>query len=311
MKSCSRPPWSPRQRARQRLGARPKTDIYSFIAIKQSAVKDDDLKEVVALRESSDCAAAKRGLRGLAYASTNPFVQINAVVGLLDLFSPLDDDAQDLANMCESARGAARRVDSKSAEAYLVAQKGYLLSFEFGRLAIERYMNVMTESTIGFSLEAPHVAAESQKRLEELSTGYAEAFNTAITLAQESQSASGIAAVLISIGNAAGQRAMTLAHIGSNAAASHERDVCKRSLLAAKDLYAELGDEHGVANVQMNLANHLRFLGETEAAMALVKAVIPVAEKFGDTDLRKKAGWLEETLRTGIIPDYMAGERRQ
>jgi len=155
------------------------------------------------------------------------------------------------------------------------------------------------------------VAAARQKRLEELSTGYAEAFNTAITLAQEAQSASALAAVLISIGNAAGQRAMTLAHIGSNTAASHERDVCKRSLLAAKDLYAELGDEQGVANAQMNLANHLRFLGETEAAMALVKAVIPVAEKLGDTELGKKAGWLEESLRTGKIADYMTGERRE
>jgi hypothetical protein len=87
--------------------------------------------------------------------------------------------------------------------------------------------------------------------------------------------------------------------------------VCKRSLLAAKDLYAALGDEHGVANVQMNLANQLRFLGETEEAKELIKAVIPVAEKYGDVDLRKKAGWLEESLRTGKIPDYMAGERRE
>lgn len=37
--------------------------------------------------------------------------------------------------------------------------------------------------------------------------------------------------------------------------------------------------------------------------------VIPIAERYGDVDLRRKAGVLEERLRTGEIPDYMAGER--
>jgi hypothetical protein len=287
------------------------SDIYSYIAVKEYAAKDEALREVVALRESPDRVAAKRGLRALLYRSTNPLVQINAVVGLMDLFSPMEDDLGDLANMCETARGAAKRIDSKSAEAYLLAQRGFFQSFEFGRLAIERYGNMMTEQAIGVSLEDPNIAAARQKRLEQLSKSYTEAFNGAIAIAQESQSGPAMAAVLISIGNAAGQRATTLMHIGPRAAANHERDVCKRSLLAAKDLYAELGDEHGVANVQMQLANQLRFLGETEEAKELVKAVIPIAEKYGDTDMRKKAGWLEETLRTGKIPDYMAGERRE
>jgi hypothetical protein len=289
----------------------PETDIYSYIAIRQAAIKDEALREVVALRESPDRAAAKRGLRALLYRSTDPLVQINAVVGLMDMFSPIDDNLSDLANMCESTRAAAKRIDSKSAEAYLLAQRGYFQSFEFGLLAVQRYGNMMMEQMIGLPVEDPQAAAQRQRRLEQLSKDYAEAFKGAIALAQESQSGPAMAAVLISIGNAAGQRALTLIKIASRAAADSERDVCKRSLLAAKDLYAALGDEHGVANVQMNLANQLRFLGETEEAKELIKAVIPVAEKYGDVDLRKKAGWLEESLRTGKIPDYMAGERRE
>ena len=120
-----------------------------------------------------------------------------------------------------------------------------------------------------------------------------------------------MAAVLILIGNAAGQRALTLMQTGPKVAFEHERDVCKRALLAAKDIFAQLADEHGIANAQFNLANQIRFLGEAEEAKGLIKAIIPVAEKCGDDDLRRKAGLLEKRLQTGKIPNYMAGEKAE
>ncbi|MGB5081203.1 MAG: hypothetical protein WBO23_10725 [Burkholderiales bacterium] len=289
----------------------PEHDIFSYLEFKKAAASDDTLKEVFALRESADRVAAKHGLRALVYRSTNPLIQINAVVGLMDLFDPVADDLADLTSMCESARRAAKRIDSKSAEAYLLAQRGFYQSFEFGRLAIERYAHMMAEQAIGLSLEDPAVVAQRQKQLEQLSKGYSEAFKCALELAQESKSGTVMAAVLISIGNAAGQRSMTLMQTGPKAAFEHERDVCKRALLTAKDIYAQLGDEHEVANAQFNLANQIRFLGEVEEAKELVKAVIPVAEKYGDDDLRRKAGLLEERLRTGKIPNYMAGEKSE
>ena len=288
----------------------PEDDIFSYSAVKRAAVKDEALKEIIALRESTDRIAAKRGLRALFYRSTNPLAQINAVIGLMDVFDPMTDDIADLANMCESARGAAKRIDSKSAEAFLLAQRGYYQSFEFGRLAIERYVQMMAEQTIGLSLEDPTVVAQRQKRLEHHSKGYSEAFKGALELAQESKSGPAMAAVLISIGNAAGQRALTLMQTGPQAAFEHERDVCKRALLTAKDIYAQLGNEHEIANAQLNLANQIRFLGEAEEAKELIKAVIPIAEKYDD-ELLRKARLLEERLQTGKIPDYMAGERAE
>jgi hypothetical protein len=203
----------------------------------------------------------------------------------------------------------AKRIGSKSAEAYLLAQRGYYQSFAFGRLMIERWGHMMAEQAFGLSVEGPGVAAQRQKRLEQLSKGFTEAFKGALELAQESKSGAAIAAVLISLGNAAGQRAMTLKQMGPQASFEHERDVCKRALLAAKDIYAQLGEEHEVANALMNLANQIRFLGEVEEAKELVKVVIPIAEKHGDEDLLRKARLLEERLRTGKIPDYVAGER--
>src|SRR5258708_32075888 len=171
----------------------------------------------------------------------------------------------------------------------------------------------MMESAIGISLETPGIVAQRQARLGQLSKGYSEAFKSALDLAEESKSGAAMAAVLICIGNAAGQRAMTLMQTGPRGAFEHERDVCKKSLLAAKDIYAQLGEEHEVANAQMNLANQIRFLGEVEEAKELIKVVIPIAEKHGDEDLLRKARLLEERLRTGKIPTYMPGEhpRRQ
>lgn len=289
----------------------PEHDIFSYLEVKKAAIKDEALKEIIALRECADGEAAKRGLRSLFYRSTNPLVQLNAVMGLIDQFDPMTDDLADLASMCESARGAAKRIDSKSAEAYLLAQRGYYQSFEFGCLAIKRYGQMMAEQAIGLSLEEPAIVAQRQQRLVQLSKDYSEAFKSALELAHASQSGPAMAAVLISIGNAAGQRAITLTQTGPKAAFEQERDVCKRALLTAKDIYAQLADEHEVANAQFNLANQIRFFGEVEEAMELVKAVIPVAEKYGDDDLRKKAGLLEERLRTGKIPDYMAGEKAE
>jgi hypothetical protein len=167
----------------------------------------------------------------------------------------------------------------------------------------------MTEQAIGLSLEDPAVVAQRQRRLEQLSRGYSEAFKSALELAQESKSGPATGAVLISIGNAAGQRALSLKQTGPEAAFYHERDVCKRALLAAKDIYAHLADEHQVANAQFNLANQIRFFDEIEEAKELVKGVIPVAEKYGDDDLLVKAKVLQKRLQTGEIPDYMAGER--
>jgi len=285
--------------------------ILSWLEIKKATVTDETLREVIALRESSDPAAAKRGLRALFYRSTNPLAQINAVAGLMDFFDPMADDLADFASMCDSARGLAKRIDSKSAEAHLLSQRGYYQSFEFGRLAIERYASMMAKQAIGLSLEDPARVAQRQKRLEVLSKAYVEAFKSALELAEESRSGSAMAAVLISLGNAAGQRAIVLKQTGPKTAFEHERDTCKRALLAAKDIYAQLGDENEIANAQMNLANQIRFLGEVEEAKELVKAVIPIAEKHGDEDLLRKARILEKRLLTGKIPDYVAGEKAE
>jgi hypothetical protein len=61
----------------------------------------------------------------------------------------------------------------------------------------------------------------------------------------------------------------------------------------------------GTTNAVFNLANQVRWHDGKGEALALVKSTIPVAEKYGDL-LLQKAGWLQHTLETGEIPDYVA-----
>jgi len=176
---------------------------------------------------------------------------------------------------------------------------------------LQRRANAMAEARIGFPLTPPQKIAAIERELQQLGKAFSEAFKLALQLASESGSPLAMAAVLISLGNAAGNRALYLRQFGATGEADAERDVCKKALLYAKDLYAALGRELDVANAQMNLANQIRFLGEEQVAKELVASVIPIAEKHGDRNLLKKATWLKQTLESGKIPDYLAGERRE
>jgi len=113
------------------------------------------------------------------------------------------------------------------------------------------------------------------------------------------------------IGNAAGQRGLAYHNMGISSRYQYEKTLCKRSLFLAKDIYSEIRDEEGVANALHNLANQIRFFDEKDEALALTKESIEVAKKIGNKILLQKAIWLEETIRTGLIPDYVHGEKRK
>ena len=133
---------------------------------------------------------------------------------------------------------------------------------------------------------------------------------TPVNMAKDSKDPYIVAAVLISYGNAAGQRALYLGQLGINERALAEKKTCRESIMAARDIYLSMNDELGAANALHNLANNIRFLGEEKEAYMLAKDIIEVAKKHKDKWLLKKSLWMEESLRTGKIPDYLGGERR-
>jgi hypothetical protein len=136
---------------------------------------------------------------------------------------------------------------------------------------------------------------------------YDSAFGEALKLTKDSHDYSVMAGVLVYIGNAAGQRALYLQKLNVPERAASERATCRRALLTAKDVNNALGDELEAANALFNLANQIRFFGETVEAMELVKGAKEVATKFNDHRLLQRANLLIHRLETGEIPDYLSG----
>ena len=211
--------------------------------------------------------------------------------------------------MCEDGIRIARVRTTESARALFLAYKGYFVSFVYGPLDSETAFQIKADSIIGLPSITEEYRHRVAKRLEKLERTYSGPFDEAIEIAIKTYDLVVLASVLIMVGNAAGQRALYLDALSVEDRARAERQRCRRALFTAKGEY--LQDELGKANSVFNLANQIRFFGETTEAAGLVESAIAVAEKLGDSRLLKKARWLKESLETGKIPDYLAGERRE
>jgi hypothetical protein len=155
--------------------------------------------------------------------------------------------------------------------------------------------------------------SESQRmaiveRISKLDDQSKEAFRHAIATAEKSGDVGLTALVMLELGNAAGHRFIHLNGLGVRERASHEKALCKSAHDIAKDLYASIGYESGVADALHNLANNLRLFGEIEEGKALTAQVIEIAKKLKYERLLRKAEVLMRRLETGKIPDYVHGE---
>lgn len=268
------------------------------------------LQQLVELRSQAETSSTKSEIRTIYYKATDPITKINAIIGLLDSFMPADDDIADLLSLCEEGVMLADQLESKSAKAYIVAMKGNLLSFQFSELDLRTAYQIMSGNIVGFQLITEEQRTEIVAKLNYLDMEFNSAFNAAISLALENRDYDMLATVLIIIGNSAGQRTIYLEKLNPNGRAVIDKAICKRSIIAAKDIRSSLGDECGANNALFNLANQIRFFDEEEEALRLAHDTLRVAERCGDQLLIQRANMLIETLESGHIPDYLAGERR-
>lgn len=268
-----------------------------------------DLERVVTLRTTVEKDEAKPQLRSIYYSSGDPVVKINAILGLLDSYNPLEDSAEDLVQLCDEGITISDQIGAGSAKAHFLGQKGYLLSFIYSRLDMQTACQIRLDSFIG-----PIITENERQRiigkLNELEGAYTRAFNLAIDIVKQQYDFQSLASILLFIGNAAGQRALYLQMMDMNEQAARDRQICKKALLTAKDVYVYLNDELGKTRALVNLANHIRFFGETKEALGLTEAAIEIAKKYGDRHLLRNAESLKQTLVTGKIPNYLGGERR-
>lgn len=296
-------------------GRKDESDVNSHQAYEPPAGKqeakgeDIEMERVRVLRGERPTPATKKELKVIAYKSADPIVQINAILGVLELFSPADDNLADAVEMCDRGIAIAKKIKAPSVQAILLAQKGGFLSQMFLWLDLQTWHEIQIENAIGMGMYTERDRSAAFVKLRELQRDYGAAFTEAGALVTETKSGQVLAAVLTYIGVSAGLRAAQFGSLKVNDRAEVERRICRTALLAAKDMYNDLGDESGAANAVFNLANQIRFFGEEREAKELVAAAIEVAKKYCDERLVQKAGWLLRTLESGRIPDHLDGER--
>lgn len=204
----------------------------------------------------------------------------------------------------------AKQASLTGPEALFHAQKASLFAQKFNKDLIEHHFSTMADTLLGFGSNT--LDAEGSERIARMSAQEQELNNEAlwaISLINGCRDPEAVSAVLLVLGTALGQLAHMQKAIGATARADRYLAQCKSMLMAAKDAAAAGGDELRATNAAFNLANQIRWHGNSGEALELVRATIPVAKKHGDQLLLQKALWLQETLETGEIPDYTSGER--
>lgn len=289
------------------------SEINDSHIYKAKTKNNDDFDRVIEIRKSGN---NKVGLKSFFYKSTEPIVQLNALLGLLDLYNPLDDTPESMVELCENGHIIASQTGEKSVQAYFLAQKGCHLSQMYANLDIKTSASIKMDNSIGITTVTDDYIEKVEERLNQLEDQYKKAFNDAMDLTKvepdkEVYDLQAFALVAIAIGIAAGVRASYLDLLGVKDRAKEEEKLTKRSLLVAKSVYASMGNELGVAHAIFNMANQIRFFGEKDEALSLIETAVEIAERHKDSDLLKKAGWLRESIETGKIPDYRHGERRE
>lgn len=278
--------------------------------VKAKGKDTKDNKRVIALRHGLPSDAAKKELRTIYYGTEDSIAQINALMGLLDFYDPTVDSSADMIGLCDAGIGLTEAIGVERFKAHFLAWKAYLLSFTYIMEDTQVYFSIKASSLIGLPIIADEQHQATVSRLRHLYEKYNATFTSALDLTVRNNDLLMLAGVLLLMGNAAGQRYLAYHNMGFADRAEREKALCKSSLLASKNIYSSLNDKVGVANAIFNLANQLRFFDEIDEALALAKLSIESAKKIKNVLLTQKAIRLEESIRTGVIPDYVHGEKR-
>jgi len=270
-----------------------------------------ELDRLLEIRRSPKTNRTKSELRTIYYTSVDPVVKLNALLGLLETHDPIEDKPTDRLQLCSEGIELADQVGASSVKAYILAEQGSIHSFLYVDLDMRTAFQSMAANAVGFPEISEEYRQKVLDRLQNLEKEFDGTFAQALGLTKQNQDFATMAAVLVIIGIAAGQRALYLQNLSVHDRASAENALCRRSLLVARDIYTSLNDELGASNALFNLANQIRFFGEIEESKSLVNIAVDTAKKYGDERLLQKAKWLLHTLETGKIPDYLAGERRE
>ena len=267
-----------------------------------------DEKKAMQLSSMPYSEAAMVELRSLLYTTPDYLAQIVCIGGITNFFDFRKDSVSEMLTLCDQGILLTQKHGLKDAEATLLANKAHLVSQHFLLRDLDGYYRTQMAIRTGL----PTITEEERKGiiqdLKNLQETYKSLFKEAIKKAYESNLREVIAAVLIRIGSAAGMRATHFRELKMKDREDAEKSLAKLALLESKNLYFEAGNESHAAYALHQLANQLRFLGETTEAKKICKQVIKIAQKYKDKSLEAQAKNMLQSIISGHIPDYMNGE---
>ncbi|MCK5615697.1 hypothetical protein KAR91_78265 [Candidatus Pacearchaeota archaeon] len=273
--------------------------------------RSEDLKKVFEILGKEQTETSKTELKSIFYKTTDKIAQVNAILGLLNWYDPLENRNSDMIEWCNEGIRLSDMLENKTLRAIFLASKGVYLSGMWSKEDMETASIIRAGNMIGLQVISEEQRQEKIKELHQLEEQFTNAFKEAMEIAIELKNANVLAQVCLNIGQAAGERFIHLNALGVKNQADREKVLSKRMLLHAKELYSAIGYELGVGYALHNLANQLCAFREKEEALKLNKIVIEIAKKYNDVSLLQTANWLKETLTTGKIPDYVHGEKRE
>lgn len=273
-------------------------------------VKSKDFEKVKTLITGEPTEDAKKKLRALFYSSSDNIARIQIALTLANWCKLPEDSIDNLITICDEGIRIASLLGARSEKAILLAYKGKLVSLKFVEEDEGSAFRIRASNLSGFPLITEKERLEQIDRLHKLDKLTTECFVQAENFAIESRNLKAIALVRSLIGQAAGERCIHFTYFGLKRA-EEEKNLCKRALLSAKEIYARIGDELGTAYALHNLANQLRFFGEKQEAKHLTEEVIKIATKHNEQRLAEKARKLQERLTSGRIPRYTRDQEQQ
>jgi len=287
---------------------KPPEDVSS---LKKNQPDSEDFIKVHKILSQDQSATSKQELRSIIYSTTDKYAQINGILGLIKWYEPVDDNIDDMINWCDQGIQIARILDNGCMLAQFLSTKAVYLSDKWSRIDVETAFSIKMGNAVGLNLLPEQEIQNILERLRLLEDEFNASFKEALETARKEKNLFILANVFSNIGTAAGGRYIHINALGLSERASNEKKLSKKALLYSKDCYSAAGYELGVGYALNNLALQLSNFGEKPEAIDLNEKALNIAKKYNDKSLIQTVLWLQESLKTGRIPDYVHGERRE
>ena len=258
----------------------------------------DDFTKVKALIVGEPRLDKKKALRTVFYSSNDNVARLHASLGLANWCTLPEDSIDDLISVCDEGIKIAESIGATSEKAVLLAYKGRFTSFQFSEKDTEAASKRQASNLTGIPVITEQQRVLIIRELHRLDNLSHDCFKEAEDLAIKVKNYQALALVHSLFGEAAGERYIHFKYFEIDRA-EEDKQLCKKALMSAKNIYAQIGDEIGVAYALYNLANKLRLFGEVEEATQLVDKVIEIANKHTENRLLNKAKMLRERLMSG------------